>query len=474
MDQASLLATKFTDSDYFRDKFVCCRCGCLEQLEVPKKIDNYDYSIDTKLLKLFIPDANGGWQDLKTKLLDAKRYFLPLLFQALLASLDHFSLAQFIDISGWTRPQHEEQLSQLFAATLDRFDDRNLATDKLLGPIQFCLDQLGFDINYHFARFDDHGKLEYSTYPLHLALIRRMPFEVCKYLLDRGADPRLHDDMCDNAFYKALYNTPEVLDLFIPILPTIKLDSPPFWDVCAPGGNCAQPLSTFTWLKQHGFSPNVSFNDMPALHRLFASTCAGGDNCNTQVQILNWLLANGADINITDSKGQTLLHHHCYEPFDRYVPMQVHKIMLEQADWQIVDSYGCRAIDYLLDYHLHLIGSFGGCYIPNFLVLAILKSGLDSIGNNRLRDGIQPGQRLALAKVMLLLKYTKLTTTIMNDHEKHLVDRIRASVGNKVDISNSDLTLVVVDYILYTFSNLLTDDMVKIVNKIFTVDTGMW
>ena len=363
MDKAIALSAKFSKSDYFEDEFVCCRCGCLEQLEMPKqkKREDWDYdSIDKKMLKLFVPDPHTGWQSLKIYL-NAKtwdRYYLSGVFKALLASLNKISLAQFIDVVGWTRPAHEKQLADLFKATLDRYEDRKLKAAQLLAPIQFCLDQLGFDVNYHFAEFDKDGKLKYSTYPLHLALVRCMPVQVCKYLLDRGANPNLHDEKCVNAFYKALYNTPEVMDLFIPLLPTLELNSQPFWDVCEPGASCAPSMSAFIWLKQHGFSPNVSFNDMPALHRLFASSCAGEDNCNKQMEMFNWLLANGADINITNDNGQTLLHRHCSEPFDRYVPMQVHKIMLDKCDWHIVDSYGCRAIDYLLDYHLHCIGSF--------------------------------------------------------------------------------------------------------------------
>lgn len=266
---------------------------------------------------------------------------------------------------------------------------------------------------------------------MHLALSRRMPKNVCLYLMSKGADPFLQNDHCRTAFYSTLQHPDaDIIDIFKPILldPLQRkkmIDDDPFIDACH-CGNHTYNVAILEKLLSYGFNPNISWRKFYPITLLFASSRNQNDIDYKKLFMLKWLLENaGVNPNSINPKGRTLLHLICRKTGDWYVHPLTRNYILQypKFNWLCKDIKGLIPCEYILDAHLVLDRTY-----PNFLCQIILLTGLHHITDQSLSRNVKAGDRLKLAKTILFLKYNSLVDRrekqIITDDEILMIKRI--------------------------------------------------
>ena len=385
------------------------------------------------------------------------RHRIEYVFQTVLMFPELISVQDFLLFMEWTPEKNSWAFYICLEVALENFvylvNSKNWRNQtQLIEPVKVFFDKFHGDINYEFIRrhnvfeedSDEDGQaasteIYYHQYPLHMAMARNMPKEVGAYLLGKGANPYLSNKHCNNAFYSCLTtNNPDVFDLFMDMIKRETPDSPkkllkidPFIWACDP--HSPARLCVFEKLLELGFNINAP-DDYPPIINLFCSNGASTFLNYYKYQIFVWMVEFGkANVNVRGKGGKTLLHFFCTTPPSHFIHPMALDYILRSHDfsWSLRDDAGLTPCEYLLDYHLecyhddHDDHDDHGAKLPNFLCQVILKTGLGNITDAGLPDGLQCGDRVKLAKVILFLKYRSLLEYDSNDpHIRDLVIRI--------------------------------------------------
>ena len=386
--------------------------------------ENDKIQIRNKVVELITPK---GWRKrtINNGCLDKRfsRYDIESVFEFVMMHPQLISVGDFLRLMGWDPIRTPFEFSVCYEEALTNGHYRNGKNHRdqtmLLAPIRILIEEFQADVNYTFVHRHDpdeeypEGKIFSSRYPLHLAIMRQMPKYVIEYLLANGANPFLENKFCFNAFYCCLYSWhPDLLDLFTARLKEY-VSAPPFsyaCDSCTPS-----QIGILDKLKSMGFDMNACYKGIPAIINLFRCTAGRNEQDYYKFLILKWFTENGANVNITDQQGRSLLHYVCRSPWENYIcPAGLHYLIeCSKFKWLLRDSKGMLPLEYTLDYHLEFydpdISGWGqGSRRPNYLCLIILKTGFENITDTAIPKGMKPGDRLKLAKAILVLKYNSL------------------------------------------------------------------
>ena len=445
------------DSHYKKQK---CWCGCPPSKDADLLTDSdpndgikqmqetiANIKSDNFLTKPFSQYSNDEKLSLKqtliglshkslNRLIFTRGHDIEKLINVVMMFSDMITIQEFLLFMEWT-PKTTE-FYYCLEAVLDYSHTVNYPSwrdpTQLLAQVKVFFEDFDGDINHEFIHRhepdedDPEGEIYFHKYPLHLALYRRMPQNVCQYLLSKGANPFLKNDNCLTAFYHAFsHPDPDILDIFLPFLSNpeqkamlIESDYDPFIHTCQDFASYYN-IKILDKLLSLGFDPNAFWRKWCPITILFISSPRRNEDDYIRLHVLKWLIEVGkAEPNAVNSIGQTLLHRICQAPFDNYTHPFVRDYILQQNkfNWLHKDAKEMIPCEYLLDYHLeayHTETMFCGIFIPNFLCHVILNTGLHHITDQSLPESLKPGDRLKLAKTILFLKYISLANDPTND-----------------------------------------------------------